>query len=254
MVPGMEEDDNGAGSADGSHIDAGYAPSSWEFDEQVTQVFDDMLRRSIPQYDVMRKTCFDVACRYVQPDTSIVDLGCSRGEALAPLVDHFGERNRYVGVEVSPPMLTASKARFKEYIDRGIVKINDLDLRKDYPQVSASVTMSVFMLQFTPIEYRAHILRRIYEHTEEQGVFILVEKVLGSSAAMDELFVDQYYALKSRNGYNDDEIRRKQLSLEGKLVPVTAAWNEELLRSSGFDEIECFWRWMNFAGWIAVKR
>ena len=182
-----------------------------------------------------------------------MDLGCSRGESLAPLVDHFGEKNRYVGVEVSPPMLEASKSRFKEYISKGVVEINDMDLRKDYPEVSASVTMAVFMVQFTPIEYRAHILKRIYEHTEKNGVFIFVEKVLGSSASMDELLVEQYHALKSRNGYNDDEISRKKLSLEGKLVPVTTAWNEELLRSSGFEEIECFWRWMNFAGWVAIK-
>ncbi|MEN8133224.1 MAG: methyltransferase [Pseudomonadota bacterium] len=249
----MKEENKGAVSANRADRDTGYAPNSWEFDAQVTKVFDDMLRRSIPQYDVMRKTCFDVACKFVQPGTSIVDLGCSRGEALAPLVDHFGESNRYIGVEVSPPMLEASKDRFKEYIRRGIVEINDLDLRKDYPQVSASVTMAVFMVQFTPIEYRAHILKRIYEHTEGKGVFIFVEKVLGSSATMDELLVDQYHALKFENGYNDDEIRRKKLSLEGKLVPVTAAWNEELLRSSGFEEIECFWRWMNFAGWIAFK-
>ena len=43
------------------------------------------------------------------------------------------------------------------------------------------------------------------------------------------------------------------LALEGKLVPVTAHWNEELLRNAGFAQVECFWRWCNFAGWIAVK-
>lgn len=233
--------------------DTGYAPDSWEFDTQVTKVFDDMLRRSIPQYDIMRKACFDIACKFVQPGTSVVDLGCSRGEALAPLIDRFGEGNHYIGVEVSQPMLEASRSRFKEHIGKGVVEIKDMDLREDYPQVSASVTMAVLVIQFTPIEYRAHILKRVYEHTDDGGVFIFVEKVLGSSAVMDELLVDQYYALKSENGYNEDEIRRKKLSLEGKLVPVTAAWNEELLRSSGFEKIECFWRWMNFAGWVAIK-
>jgi tRNA (cmo5U34)-methyltransferase len=36
-------------------------------------------------------------------------------------------------------------------------------------------------------------------------------------------------------------------------VPVTAGWNEEMLRGAGFQEIDCFWRWLNFAGWVAVK-
>jgi tRNA (cmo5U34)-methyltransferase len=43
------------------------------------------------------------------------------------------------------------------------------------------------------------------------------------------------------------------LALEGVLVPVTAAWNEQLLKGAGFSQVECFWRWMNFAGWVAVK-
>jgi len=22
---------------------------------------------------------------------------------------------------------------------------------------------------------------------------------------------------------------------------------------SGFSEVECFWRWINFSGWVAIK-
>jgi len=65
--------------------------------------------------------------------------------------------------------------------------------------------------------------------------------------------VDLYYRLKSANGYSQEEIQRKRMSLEGVLVPVTAAWNEELLRQAGFQQVDCFWRWMNFAGWVALK-
>jgi tRNA (cmo5U34)-methyltransferase len=34
---------------------------------------------------------------------------------------------------------------------------------------------------------------------------------------------------------------------------VTAKWNEDLLRDAGFRTVECFWRHLNFAGWVAVK-
>ncbi len=236
-----------------SENDTGYAPPAWEFDAEVTRVFDNMLQRSVPQYEIMRQTCFDLACAFVQPDTDIVDLGCSRGEALAPLVHRFKEQNHFIGIEVSGPMLDASRQRFEREISKGIVDIREMDLRNEYPEVSASVTMAVLVIQFTPIEYRSHILKRIYENTKPGGALIIVEKVLGSSATMDQLMVNQYYRLKTHNGYTGDEIERKRLSLEGKLVPVTAAWNEELFKSAGFSEVECFWRWMNFSGWIAVR-
>ena len=237
-----------------SEQDTGYAPQRWAFDDEVTRVFDDMLRRSIPQYDVMRKAVFDIACLYQQEKTAIVDLGCSRGEALAPLIDKFGAHNQFVGIEISDPMLEACRERFKGYIDCGVVSIRKLDLRyAEYPPILASVTQCVLTLQFVPIEYRQRILWDIYKATIPGGCLILVEKILGASAELDALMVNLYYQLKGTNGYSQDEIARKRLSLEGVLVPVTARWNEEMLHMAGFRLVDCFWRWMNFVGWVAIK-
>lgn len=234
-------------------VDQTMPDGKWEFDKGVTDVFDDMLSRSIPQYEVMRKACFDLASAYVKPNTDIVDLGCSRGEAMAMLVDRFGAHNRFVGVEVSDPMLEAARERFEGLTRCGVMKLSRLDLRREYPAVRASMTLCVLTLQFTPIEYRHQILRRIYEHTNPGGAMILVEKVLGAEAETDELMVRTYLQMKQANGYSQDQIDRKRMALEGVLVPVTAKWNEDMLQAAGFSKVECFWRWMNFAGWLAVK-
>lgn len=234
-------------------IDNVLPSTKWQFDESVTDSFDNMLERSIPQYEVMRQACFDLACLYAKRKTDIVDLGCSRGEAMAHLIDRFGINNRFIGVEVSDPMLQAARSRFQGLIDCGVVDIRELDLREDYPPCLASVTLCVLTLQFTPIEHRLRIVQDIYDHTIERGALILVEKVIGSSANLDRTFTSVYYDLKTQNGYSQDQIERKRLSLEGVLVPVTARWNEEMLTMSGFKQVDCFWRWMNFSGWIAIK-
>lgn len=236
-----------------TEIDHTIPGEKWAFDASVTQVFDNMLARSIPQYEVMRKAVFDLAKEYQKPKSDIVDLGCSRGEALAPLVDRFGAYNRFIGVEISDPMIEAVRERFKGYINCGVVSVQKLDLRREYPKAVASVTLCVLTLQFTPIEYRLRIMRDIYKSTLPGGALILVEKVLGATADIDAQLVKHYYNLKAENGYSVEEIERKRLSLEGVLVPVTAKWNEELMQMAGFRQVDCFWRWMNFAGWIAVK-
>jgi tRNA (cmo5U34)-methyltransferase len=228
----------------------------WEFDEDVTAVFDDMLARSIPQYEVMRQAVLDVSVPFQQGATDIVDLGCSRGEAIAPFVDKFGAHNRYFLCDVSEPMLETVRARFHGYImgpTQGLMRVEKMDLREEYPPVAACITLSVLTMQFTPIEHRQRIVRDVWRHTLPGGAFVLVEKVLGATAELDSLMVDVYYNHKRAKGYTEDQIQRKRMSLEGVLVPVTAAWNEELLRMAGFRYIDCFWRWMNFAGWIAVK-
>lgn len=65
------------------------------------------------------------------------------------------------------------------------------------------------------------------------GAFILVEKVLGATAKLDEAFVNLFLNIKRENGYPESQIDRKRMSLEGVLVPVTARWNEEHLHRRG---------------------
>lgn len=232
----------------------GHLPGEkWAFDDSVTTVFDDMLERSIPQYPVMRQLTTELAIGYVQPKTDIVDLGSSRGEALAPLITKFGAYNRFVAVEVSPPMLDTLRSRFKGLIDAGVVEVRSDDLRADFPPVRASVMLSVLTLMFTPINYRLRIIQDIYDHLLPGGAFLLVEKVLADSARLDTYFQQRYHQMKREAGYSWDEIERKRLALEGVQVPVTAHWNEELLKNAGFRQVDCYWRWLNFAGWIAVK-
>ncbi len=232
----------------------GHQPKdSWEFDDSVTAVFTDMLRRSIPQYEVMRKAVFDVGCKYVQPATSIVDLGCSRGDSLAPFVNKFGSECNYLGLEISQPMLEAARERFRPEIDKGLVNIANHDLREAYPDVEASVTLCVLTLQFTPTGIRQRIIKDIFLHTKPGGVLILVEKVLGATEELTALMTDIYQQLKTGHGYSKEEVERKRLSLEGVLIPIQAKGNEKMILDAGFTQLDCFWRWMNFAGWIALK-
>ena len=232
----------------------GHMPGDkWEFDGEVTECFEDMLRRSIPQYDAMRAAVFALACRYQKPKTAIVDLGASRGDALAPLLDKFGAYNSWVAVEVSPPMLEVLRQRFAGWVTNGLLTVSDTDLRTGFPPVQASVILSVLTLQFTPIEYRQQIVKRAFDALVPGGALLLVEKVLGATAELDAALVEEYYAFKRDSGYTEDEIQRKRMALEGVLVPLTAEWNETLLRRCGFAHVDCFWRAWNFAGWVAVK-
>ena len=223
------------------------AKEKWEFDETVTDIFDDMLRRSIPQYDVMRDSVTSIATQYLPENGSLLDLGCSRGETIASVMQYRKEC-RFVGVDISEPMLDACRSRFSD-----AVSILNIDLRRDFPQGMFDVVTAILSLQFIPMEYRQQVIQSAYAALEPGGVMIVVEKILGKTAKINDVLVQSYYQLKESNGYTHYEIERKRLSLEGVLVPVTHEWNQEMLLSAGFSQVECFWRWMNFAAWVAVK-
>lgn len=225
----------------------------WQFDAGVTAAFSDMLERSIPLYPEMRAACQKLAEQFAQDDTAVVDLGCSRGDAMAPLVA-AQTPNRFVGVEMSPPMVDVCRQRFAREIERGQVEIHQRDLRRWYPLHEASVTLCVLTMQFLPVSYRQAIIANCWRRTAPGGCLLLVEKVLGAGAGIDEALVSQYHDMKRQHGYSEEQIDRKALALEGVLVPYSAAQNEQLLRGGGFDEVDCFYRYWNFAGWLAVKR
>lgn len=234
--------------------DTGYAPAEWEFDVEVTRVFDDMLRRSIPDYDAMRETVTDLGTRFVRPDTWVVDLGCSRGEALAPFVDRFGAHNHFLGLEVSEPMVAAARERFEGMVNAGIVDIREHDLRElPIPKLPTSLALAVFTLQFIPVEHRQGIVLDIHDRLVPGGAFLFAEKVTGATAQLQRSLVATYHDLKHRHGYSLDDIERKRRALENRLVPLSARWNEELLTAAGFRHVECVWRRLSFAAWLAVK-
>ena len=223
----------------------------WEFDSQVTEVFDDMLKRSIPGFDVMREITTSIAAKFAISETYILDLGCSKGGAIAKLVEVLDESYKFRGIEISEPMRLEAQKRFKDSKSR--VEIIDMDLRINFPRDPTSVVLSVLTLQFIPIEYRQKIVKQVYDCLIPGGAFILVEKVLGSDAVINEILVKEYYDLKGKNGYTEEQINTKRRSLEGILVPVTAKWNEEILAKSGFQSVDSFWRNLNFVGWVAIK-
>lgn len=229
------------------------ADGKWVFGKEVTDCFPNMLSRSIPGYDRMRELVSALAFRYVKQGTDIVDIGCSRGDAVAPFVRKFGAQNHYILIDESEEMIEVCRERYKGLINCKVVDVRCDDLVENFPFAVASVVLSVLTLQFTPLEERRNIIKKIYDALTPGGCFIFVEKVIGETPETDKLLIDEYYNLKEKNGYTKEQIEAKRKSLSGVLVPLTARQNEDMLWRAKFSHVECFWRDTNFAGWIAIK-
>ncbi len=220
------------------------------FNDNVTSCFSDMLERSIPSYQLMRELTYRIIEKYLFSGCVVLDIGTSTGEVIFPLAEKY-KNSHFIGLEHSDSMIKNAKERFKDYKN---VDIRKHDLRERiFLSEEVDIIISSLTIQFTPIEYRLQILKNLNDLLSDKGVFIFIEKVIGASAILNSNLVDIYYNIKLDNGYSYEEIQRKKLALEGVLVPVTAKWNEELLKMSGFTQVDCFWRCLNFSGWIAIK-
>jgi tRNA (cmo5U34)-methyltransferase len=252
----MTQQNNDIGSKKRDNINV--SSENWEFDEDVAEVFTDMLERSIPDYHTMRKLVDQVAEHFIKPNTRFVDLGCANGlSAEGIIANHYKDVISYLS-DVSEPMLSKCRERYKKQIEEGYVHVTRLDLTK-YPigygcfSNGCSVILSCLTLQFIPVEYRQGIIESVYSSLDKGGAFILVEKVLGNSSEIGSIFTSIYYNMKRENQYTEEQIASKRKSLEGVLCPLTEEMNISMLKMAGFRKIDTFWKHLNFCGIIAIK-
>lgn len=225
----------------------------FDFGEDVVKVFDNMLERSVPFYFEIQNMIADLANEFLVEGTTIYDLGCSTGTAMLFIYKRVGHKNyKMIGLDYSEHMLKKAK----EKLDRASITNYELmhaDLNRDISFENMSIAIMNLTLQFVRPLYRNSLISKIHNSLINNGCLILVEKVLCKNSKLNRSFIQIYSQFKERNNYSKTEIARKRESLENVLVPYRLEENLEMLRGTGFENVETFFRWFNFAGIIAVK-
>jgi len=224
------------------------------FNAEVTNVFDDMLVRSVPFYDELQRMTVEMALNFVQPSTSVVDLGCSTGTTLAGLATRITDPTvEFIGIDSSPPMLEKASQRLASCGVLSRCRLIERDINLPLELGRPSVVVMNWTLQFVRPLHRDVLIRGICEQMAPQGCLILMEKVLCDDSMLNRTYIDFYYRLKKRTGYTETEIAQKRESLENVLIPYRVEENLLLLERNGFQTRDVFFRWYNWAGFLAVK-
>jgi tRNA (cmo5U34)-methyltransferase len=225
----------------------------FEFNESVARVFDDMLERSVPMYRECLDSAVDWCARFAHKGTHVYDLGCSTGTLMTRLADKLPADSgvRLVGLDNSGPMLV--KAREKLATSPLPCKLVEADLQGDFSLTNASVVIMNYTLQFIPPEQRLRLARKIFQGLNDGGLLILIEKVKSDNSKFNETFIELHHQYKRAQGYSQLEIARKREALENVLTPWTVGENINLLMNAGFCSAEVFFKWNNFAGFVALK-
>ncbi|MEQ8667399.1 MAG: carboxy-S-adenosyl-L-methionine synthase CmoA [Rhodospirillales bacterium] len=224
------------------------------FDKKVATVFDDMVSRSVPLYADSQRMELQLATEFVQPGSNVYDIGCSTGTLLSAFSELMGEQDaNLIGIDNSAPMLDEARKKIEERGQQDRISFVQADAEKDMGMENASVVFMNYTLQFVRPLYRESVVKQIYNSLNDHGCFLFIEKVLGNDSLFNRLYIELYYEYKRTVGYSDKEIRQKREALENVLIPYRLDENIELLERCGFGSIDVFYKWYNWAGFIAVK-
>ena len=224
------------------------------FDEQVAEVFDDMIVRSIPGYEAIISTIGGFAKKYYKSNSKIYDLGCSLGGVTFEICEQLKESDfNLIAIDNSEAMierLTHRKAIIGGLEDKVEILCEDIN---DAEIENASIVILNFTLQFLPPKYRNRLIKRIYEGLIPGGILILSEKIVIGDKDLNNLFIEMYHKFKESNGYSELEISQKRLALENILMPETISTHKSRHVSAGFQSVEVWFQYLNFASMISLK-
>ena len=215
----------------------------FEFDEQVATVFDDMIKRSIPNYHQNLELIVNLLLRRIKKGMRIVDLGSSTGSILIELARRCKEEVKFVGIDKSLAMVELAQKRAKAYeIDVDFV-CEDI-IKYDFS--GADIILSNYTLQFIRPIVRTDVVQKIYNSLKSGGLFICSEKVLMQNSWLNKQIIDIYHSYKQQQGYSKSEIMQKREALENVLIPYTIKENRLMLESCGFESVDTLFQWGNF--------
>lgn len=222
------------------------------FDESVADVFDDMIRRSVPGYGMTLSLMPLIAQRYAQENSTVYDLGCSLGAGMAAIAGSLPQSVSLIGVDNSSSMLNRCQKNLENSIPNTKWSLECADIL-DTVIKNASVVLLNFTLQFISLENRLLLLKKIAEGLKPGGALLLSEKIRFEDADTQQDLTSLHHEFKKANGYSDLEVSQKRASLEDVLIPETIDEHKTRLEQAGFDHNEVWLQCFNFTSFLAIK-
>ena len=225
----------------------------FEFNEQVANVFPDMINRSVPGYRTVIAQLGVIAAHYAQPHSRCYDLGCSLGAATFAMAQAIKQPNcEFIAVDQSPAMLEKCRQQLNALEFSHPIELVCADIA-DVIITEASVVVLNFTLQFIPQTERDTLIKKIYAGLKPDGVLILSEKIIFNDQQQQTELNELHLAFKRAQGYSELEISQKRSALENVLNPEMLEQHQQRLTNAGFRHVLPWFQCFNFASLIAQK-
>ena len=225
----------------------------FQFDQQVAEVFPDMIKRSVPGYSNIITAIGMLTKRFCQQDSQLYDLGCSLGAATLEMRRNIERDNcLIIAVDNSEAMIERCQLHLNGFKGDTPVKVVCGDIQ-DIDISNASVVILNFTLQFIEPAARQALINKIYQGLNPGGVLLVSEKLRFENETAQTLLTDLHHDFKRANGYSELEISQKRNALENVMLTDTLSQHMTRFANAGFETRELWFQCFNFSSMIAVK-
>lgn len=225
----------------------------FSFNQQVVDVFPDMINRSVPSYQNIIEGIGKIANTFLGQNPLIYDLGCSLGNVSLSIAKCAASKNaNIIGVDNSQAMLERCQQHIDGFSFASNITLQQADL-VDVHLKACDMAVINFTLQFIEPALRQGIISKIYQQLNPGGIFVLSEKIHVPEEQLNALLIDLHHAFKRENGYSDLEISQKRSALEDVMKLDSIDVHKNRLQQAGFSSSCVWYQHFNFVSIVAIK-
>lgn len=235
------------------------ALAPFDFNQNVVDVFPDMISRSVPGYRDIIIGISDLCFKWLhtnhmaQAPVHIYDLGCSLGAVSLSLANKLAEYPILItGIDNSEAMVERCKIHIKNVNFGSCIQIRKADLI-DFNYESSDIIVLNFTLQFIEPSKRQSLINTLFKSLKPNGILIVSEKIKFKYDRLEHLITELHDDFKRNNGYSELEISQKRSALENVMILDTLEDHLDRFTQAGFSESSVWHQALNFASMVAIK-
>jgi ubiquinone/menaquinone biosynthesis C-methylase UbiE len=190
------------------------------------------------------------------PPRRILDVGSGDAILLAALLETFPEASG-VALDFSPPMLDQARKRLASFGPRAAVVEADLSTPAWQEKVARpfDAVVSGFAIHHLPHDRKRKLYEEIFNSLADGGSFVNCEHVASATPRLERLFdeamSEHLWKQRSDAGENvtREQVLAEYLTRPDRAANILAPVEEQCrwLRDIGFEDVDCYWKYLELA-------
>lgn len=221
----------------------------------IPEVYDASVRQVIPFYDNIHSETIDLVLT-LKPDVKQwLDTGCGIGALVATALRFFPDTT-FILCDPAEGMLKRAVERLKAFPEKRVRFLPPTPsegLLAHQDVLKPQVITAILCHHYYNKEQRRTATAGCYQLLNAGGVFISVENIMPDSAQGTQLGIERWKLFQVEHGRTSIQAEKHTARFNSEFFPITINEHLELLKQTGFQTVELFWKSQMQAGFYAIK-
>lgn len=215
--------------------------------EECASKYDKMIEKIVPYYHEQHNIILSLMPFPKNHKIKVLDLGIGTGILSLLTLKHYPNSKVY-GIDLSKNMIEVCKEQLKKFKDRLILTCGDIEeinIDNDYDIIVAGLT-----IHHLTDKAKRNFFKKVYNSLKTGGVFIIRDLIKSESDKINERHYKLWCDFQQKNGIDYEKILENSHEQD---ILATTENHIKWLKEAGFKDVDCVWKYYNFAIFIAYK-